>query len=72
MPRSLKTRQPRTVEVRQLHSMLEDELTARQRRRAEAIVLHAAGLEAAEIARARGPCQHRILGPAGLRTIRCR
>ena len=52
MPRSLKTRKLRTVEVRQLHSMLEDELTARQRRRAEAIVLHAAGLEAAEIARA--------------------
>src|SRR5262252_6770735 len=52
MSRSLKTRKPRTVEVRQLHSMLEDELTARQRRRAEAIVRHAAGLEAAEIARA--------------------
>ena len=52
MPRSLKTRKPRTGEVRQLHFMLEDELTARQRRRAEAIVLHAADLEAAEIARA--------------------
>jgi transposase len=52
MPRSLTTRKPRTGEVRQLHSLLEDELTARQRRRAEAIVLHAAGLEAAEIARA--------------------
>jgi transposase len=52
MPRSLKTRKPRTVEVRQLHSLWEDELTARQRRRAEASVLHAAGLEAAESARA--------------------
>ena len=52
MPRSLKTRKPRIVDVRQLHSLLEDQLTARQRRRAEAIVLHAAGLEAAQIARA--------------------
>jgi transposase len=52
MPRFLKTRKPRTSEVRQLHSLLEDEFTARQRRRAEAIVRHAAGLEAAEIARA--------------------
>ena len=52
MPRSLKTRKPRTVEVRQLHLALEDDLTSRQRRRAEVIVLHATGLEAAEIARA--------------------
>ena len=52
MPRSLKMRKPRTVEVRQLHLALEDDLTARQRRRAEAIVLHTAGLGAAEIARA--------------------
>ena len=52
MPRSLKMRTPRTLEVRQLHALLEDDLTARQRRRAEAIVLHAAGLDAAAIARA--------------------
>jgi transposase len=52
MPRSLNARRPYPVEVRQLHSAMEKELTARQRRRAEVLVLHAAGLEAAEIARA--------------------
>jgi transposase len=52
MPRSLNARRPHSVEVRQLHSAMEKDLTPRQRRRAEALVLHAAGLEAAEIARA--------------------
>lgn len=52
MPRSLNARRLHPVEVRQLHSAMEKELTPRQRRRAEALVLHAAGLEAAEIARA--------------------
>ena len=52
MPRSLNTRRPHPVEVRQLHSTMEKELTPRPRRRAEVIVLHGAGLEAAEIARA--------------------
>jgi hypothetical protein len=52
MPRSLNARRPHPVEVRQLHSAMEQELTPRQRRRAEALVLHAAGVEAAEIARA--------------------
>ena len=52
MPRSLNARRPQPVEVRQLPSAMEEELTARQRRRAEALVLHAAGREAAEIARA--------------------
>ena len=44
MPRSLTARRPHPVEVRQLHSAMEKELTPRQRRRAEALVLHAAGL----------------------------
>lgn len=52
MPRSLNARRLHPVEVRQLHSAMEKELTPRQRRRAEALVLHAASLEAAEIARA--------------------
>ena len=54
MPRSLKIRKPRPTEVRELQDVLEGEGTARQRRRAEAIVLYAAGLEAVEIAAALG------------------
>jgi transposase len=54
MPRSLKIRKPRPAEVRQLQVMLEEEISTRQRRRAEAIVLYAAGLEAVEIAHALG------------------
>lgn len=52
MPRSLKIRKPTPAEVRQLQTMLESESTPRQLRRAEALVLYAAGLEANEIARA--------------------
>lgn len=52
MPRSLKVRKPRPSEIRQLHEALEQELTARQRRRAEVLAMSAAGLEAADIARA--------------------
>ena len=52
MPRSLTVRKPRPSEIRQLHAVLERELTARQRRRAEVVVMYAAGLEAADIAHA--------------------
>ena len=52
MPRSLTVRKPRPAEVRQLHDILEQELNARQRRRAEVLVLYAAGLQAADIASA--------------------
>jgi hypothetical protein len=41
---------PRVVEVRRLHQLLEGELRAWQRRRAETILLSAAGLNAADIA----------------------
>lgn len=50
MPRSLTVRKPRTAEIRELNQVLEDELDPRQRRRAEAILLYAAGLNAVEIA----------------------
>lgn len=52
MPRSLTVRKPRPSEIRQLHDVLEGELTARQRRRAEVLVMYAAGLEATDIAHA--------------------
>lgn len=54
MSRSLKIRKPRATEVQQLQVVIEDEVSARQRRRAEAIVLYAAGLQAVEIAKALG------------------
>ncbi len=50
MPRSLKVRQPKAAEVRKLQALLEDAPDARQARRAEAILLHATGMEAVEIA----------------------
>lgn len=50
MPRPLSVRRPRVVEVRRLHHFLEGELQGWQRRRAEAILLYAAGLDATEIA----------------------
>lgn len=52
MPRSVKVRKPRAAEIHHLHAALEQDLTARQRRRAEALMLYAAGLEAATIAQA--------------------
>ena len=54
MPRSLTSRKPRAAEIRRLHQVLTEALTPRQRRRAEAIVLHAAGREASAIATALG------------------
>jgi len=52
MGRSLTIRKPRKTQVRKLHLVLEEELESWQRRRAEAILLYAAGLNAIEIARA--------------------
>lgn len=52
MPRSLKVRQPRAADIRRLQATLDDFRQPRQRRRAEAILLHAAGLEATSIAQA--------------------
>jgi hypothetical protein len=51
MPRSLTVRQPKAAEVRKLQALLEDAPDTRQGRRAEAILLHASGMEAVEIAR---------------------
>jgi transposase len=50
MPRPLSVRRPRVVEVRRLEHLLEGVLRGWQRRRAEAILLYAAGLNATEIA----------------------
>lgn len=52
MSRSLRGRKPSPAEIRQLFAAFEQELTARQRRRAEVLVLYAAGMEAAAIAHA--------------------
>ena|SRR5437867_553299 len=54
MSRPLTIRQPTTAEIRQLHTMLEDDLNPWQRRRAEAILLYATGMAAVEIAQALG------------------
>jgi len=50
MSRSLTIRQPSAAELRQLHEFLEEELTPWQRRRAEVLLLHAAGLSGTDIA----------------------
>ena len=50
MARSVKVRQPRASALRRLHSALEADCNARQRRRIEAILLHGAGVEASTIA----------------------
>ena len=51
MSRSLRVRQPRTADMRRLHEICESALEPGQRRRAQAILLYAAGLSAVEIAR---------------------
>ena len=51
MSRSLRVRQPRTANIRRLHEIFESALEPGQRRRAQAILLYAAGLSAVEIAR---------------------
>ena len=50
MSRFLIVRKPRASDIRQLHKVLESALAPSQRRRAEAILLYAAGLSAIEIA----------------------
>lgn len=50
MARNLPIRQPRSAEVRQLDNLVAASLNAKQRRRAEAILLYAAGLNGLEIA----------------------
>jgi transposase len=50
MPRSLNVRKPQTKEIRRLHQLLEGELSAWQRRRAETLLLYAAGHNATDIA----------------------
>jgi transposase len=52
MPRSLSIRKPKTPEIRQLHQLLTGALNGCQRRRVEAILLYAVGLEAVAIAAA--------------------
>jgi transposase len=54
MSRSLIVRKPRASDIRQLHKVLDRALKPGQRRRAEAILLYAAGLAAVEIARLLG------------------
>jgi Transposase and inactivated derivatives len=54
MPRSLKIRKPKAVEIRQLHSLLEGELSPRKHRWAQAVLLWAMGMNAIEIAQVLG------------------
>jgi transposase len=49
MPRSLTIRKLKAVEIRHLHNLLEGPLSAWQKRRAEAILLYAVGMNAVEI-----------------------
>lgn len=50
MSRSLRIRKPQAADVRQLHQVLEGSLSPGPRRRAETILLYAAGLTAGDIA----------------------
>src|SRR5262245_58533791 len=51
MSRSSTIPKPRSDQLRRIHRLLETPLRAWQRRRAETVVLHAAGVAAADIAR---------------------
>lgn len=51
MGRLFRIRKPKKNELRKLHSLLEQEITSKQRRRAEAIILYGGGLNVSEIAR---------------------
>src|SRR5688572_32033333 len=62
MPRPSRVRPPTRREIRHLHQHLGDDLAPRQRRRAEAVLLHAAGLAATEIAAALGAHPNTIYG----------
>ena len=58
MSRPSAVRRPRSPELRQLHRLLEGPLQPWQRRRAEALLLHAAGVPASDIARLLGVHPH--------------
>jgi transposase len=58
MPRSSTVRTLRSPELRKLHRLLEGALAAWQRRRAETLLLHTAGVTAADIARLLGVHAH--------------
>lgn len=60
MPRSTIVRRPTRREIRRLHELLAHDLATGPRRRAEAILLHAAGLEVATIASALGAHRNTI------------
>ena len=51
MLRLLTLRKRRAADIRQLHEALENDLSPRQRRRAEVLLLYAAGVDAVTIAR---------------------
>jgi transposase len=51
MSRSSTSRKPSSRELREVHRLLEGPLQGWQRRRAEALLLHAAGVSASDIAR---------------------
>lgn len=52
MSRAINIRKPKLAELHQLHRILESEATPALRRRAEAVLLHIAGLDAMQIAAA--------------------
>jgi transposase len=58
MSRSSAVRKPRSPELRQLHRLLEGPLRPGPRRRAETLLLHAAGVSASDIARLLGVHPH--------------
>lgn len=60
MPRSVTARRPTRREIRRLHELLAHDLGSRPRRRAEAILLHGAGLEVGTIAEALGAHRNTI------------
>jgi transposase len=62
MARSLTTRQPTRAEFRRLNELIEEAPTPRQRQRAHAVVLHAAGMHARDIAAALGVHPNPVYG----------
>lgn len=60
MSRALRVRQPTAAEIRQVSKLIEEGRSRQQRRRAEAILLYAAGLNAADIAQALAVHPHTI------------
>jgi len=60
MSRSLTVRKPTAAEMRQMNHLIQEAASRRQRRRAEAIVLYGAGLNAEAIAQALAVHPHTI------------